>query len=489
VVGHAAAYAEAVESDGADEVQESASSNTQRDHREKAQEHHKATTTSKTISFKSTSDQVFHDAMASFVVTLTSSLYYQLPHGSALPPDRSVALREFIDLIRWAFPPETQVHELASHFHDEFFTISTSEQGLLNVIGQRTDIDDSMVWSPRCSSGEQGLQDGYSCGLWALMHILSIGVEERHGAVVGDVERLSPSYAGRVISSFIDRFFIHCENCRKLFTTLYDEACCALHNSDHSIADATAQDAIGDDQDWRDLAIWIWEIHNEVSVRTRHSFRKGYNKFPHKASTSLLWPSLEECPKCWQTKTSGSGQLIDMNSYDRDAVYKYLKETYWIKGIHNNRHILLDKWSNSKRHLSLQHLRERMDSHRGLTMNAFLLIACILWLLFSRCKHRMRYFIGSNGRSSKIKMEPHHGRQYLRAEHSHKSRYQIEEFDHRPRNPTVEYNSQRRHCNVEHIHKRGHGKYNFDGFSSSEFQQPKRRSNFDDRHVMRHYPI
>ena len=336
------------------------------------------------------SEEIFHDAMSSFVVTLTSSLYSQLPHGSALPPDRSIALREFVDLVRWAYPPETQVHELAQHLADEFFAISTSEAGLLGVISQHTSIHEGMSWSTRCS-GADSSQDGYSCGLWMLLHIISLGVKERHDAVVGDIDRLSVSYAGHVMRSFIDEFFIHCETCRQLWIALYDEACCELHNSDHSIADKTTSDSNNKDQDWRQLALWVWEIHNEITVRTKHAAGKGYySKYSHIASTKLLWPSPIDCPMCWQSTGNGNGQTTNMNSYDPDATYNHLKKTYWPRGIHNNRHILLDKWTKAKRHLSMQHLRQRMRSTRGLTVNIVLWVLCICWLILTKCKQPYR---------------------------------------------------------------------------------------------------
>lgn len=250
-----------------------------------------------------------------------------------------------------------------------------------------------MTWSSRCS-GADSPQDGYSCGLWTLLHILSLGVAERHESVVGDIQRLSVSYAGRVMRSFIDLFFIHCESCRHLWITLYDEACCELHNSDHSIAERTNPDLNSEQQDWRQLAFWIWEIHNEISVQSKHAQGKGhYNKFSHIASTNLLWPSPLECPSCWQSKKSGNGKMTtDMNAYDRNAVYNHLKQTYWSRGVHNNRHILIDKWTKAKRHLSMQHLRERMQSHRGLTFNVVLLTVCVFWLVVARCKYHAPYY-------------------------------------------------------------------------------------------------
>ena len=335
------------------------------------------------------SEQVFHDAMTSFVVTLTSSLYSQLPHGSVLPPDTSTVLREFIDLMRWAFPPETQAQQLAQHLAEEYFEVSTSEESLLNVIGKYVNNSQGMSWSEKCG-GMNDSHDGYSCGLWSLLHILSLGVAERHDAVVGDVDRLSVSYAGHIMRSFIDRFFIHCEACRQLWTTLYDEACCELDNSDHSIAEKTKLSASIGGQEWKSLAFWVWEIHNEISVRTKHNAGKEYySKYSRIASTNLLWPSPSECPRCW--KSTHNGSMTSMNAYDRDAIYNHLKKIYWPIGVHNNRHILLDKWTKAKRHLSMQHLRKQMESHQGLTLNVMLLGACLLWLLLARYRHQTTY--------------------------------------------------------------------------------------------------
>lgn len=341
------------------------------------------------------SEHVFHDALSSFIITLTTSVYSHLPHGSALPPGRSIALREFIDLIRWAFPPETQLNVLAQALADEFFDVSTSEAKLLNVVGRYTNVNDGVIWSTGCSSLDSA-QDGYTCGLWALLHILSVGVTERHDAVVGDVERLSVTYAGNVIRSFIDQFFIHCETCKHLWLSLYDELCCELHNSDSSIADKITYN---EDQDRRKLALWIWEIHNEITVRRKHATGKSHNN----KSSDLLWPSSRDCPRCLKSSMSNHrGRVSSKNAYNHDEMYTYLKHVYWSRGVHNNRHVLIDKWTAAKRHLSMQHLRERMQSNSGLKLNAFLLLLCVMWLMIACFKHRV------GGPTSKRKLKAHH---------------------------------------------------------------------------------
>lgn len=304
------------------------------------------------ISYESSipvAEQVFHDAKSSLLSILTSSLYSQFPHN-ALPPDTSRALAEFLDLIRWAFPPETQVHDLAEDLRLEYSSVSKSEKELLNVVERHIDLWKGITWSTRCSAQAKG---GFSCGLWSLLHILSIGVAERHMSVMGDVDRVSVTHAGQVLRSFIDMFFIGCDSCRESWVELFDEAC-----------GRSASPGSGKGDDWRSLAIWIWEVHNGISILRQQSSGRSYHLEPSRmASSSLLWPSKDDCPKCWQSLTDDTGLLMNMDSYDRDELYIHLKKIYWPDGVHNNRLIVLNRWSKAKRALNMKRLAARMASH------------------------------------------------------------------------------------------------------------------------------
>mmetsp|Transcript_39364 Transcript_39364/g.82309 ORF Transcript_39364/g.82309 Transcript_39364/m.82309 type:complete len:273 (-) Transcript_39364:12-830(-) len=81
------------------------------------------------------------------------------------------------------------------------------------------------------------------------------------------------------------------------------------------------------------------------------------------ASKSSLWPSKEECPNCWQSLTDDTGLVMNMDSYDKEALYNHLKKTYWPSGVHNNRLIVLARWSKAKRALSMKRLQARMAAH------------------------------------------------------------------------------------------------------------------------------
>eukprot|EP00581_Thalassiosira_minuscula_P015130 CAMPEP_0183712598 /NCGR_PEP_ID=MMETSP0737-20130205/7680_1 /TAXON_ID=385413 /ORGANISM="Thalassiosira miniscula, Strain CCMP1093" /LENGTH=708 /DNA_ID=CAMNT_0025941245 /DNA_START=110 /DNA_END=2232 /DNA_ORIENTATION=- len=291
-------------------------------------------------------EQVFHDAKSSLLATLTSSLYSQRPRGAALPRDESTALAEFLDLIRWAFPPETQVHDLAEDLRLEYPAVVASEEGLLNVVGREKYTGMGVDWSRRCGAEAEG---GYSCGLWTLLHILSVGVAERHTSVVGDSDIVTVKHAGEVMRSFIGNFFVGCDSCRKIFMELYDGACCGTDGGEEHL---TGTAAGGDNDDWRSLAIWIWEVHNEITVRRKQLAR------------TELWPSREDCPKCWQGMTDDTGRIeMNADAYDRDELYNHLKKTYWPSGVHNNRLVVLKKWSKAKRALSMRRLRARMAEH------------------------------------------------------------------------------------------------------------------------------
>lgn len=305
-------------------------------------------------------DQVYYDATSSLLATLASSLYSPLPPGSALSHDTASALVEMLDLIRWAFPPETPLHDLAEDLKLDFASVRAGEEGLTNILRRHAPAGRDVRWSPRCQSRDGG--GGYSCGLWTLLHVLSVGVAERHTSVVGGAERVSVSYAGRVLRSFIAHFFVGCRSCRELWLELYDEVV-VKHRGEEG---------------WDSLAIWMWEVHNEITVRRQRSAGTGhYHPQLRMASSSSLWPPKEECPKCWASLTDDTGLAMSMDSYDRAEVFGHLKKAFWPRGVHNNRLIVLDK---AKRLLSMQRLRARMAAHdwHRTVLAVHVLVACVV---------------------------------------------------------------------------------------------------------------
>lgn len=79
--------------------------------------------------FKQT-DDVFNDAMISLFTAITSNF---LP-GTSFPLNASNSLPEFLDLVRWASPPETKLHNFAEDMKVEFELSIASEDAFLKVI-------------------------------------------------------------------------------------------------------------------------------------------------------------------------------------------------------------------------------------------------------------------------------------------------------------------------------------------------------------------
>jgi hypothetical protein len=76
-------------------------------------------------------------------------------------------------------------------------------------------------WSPSCVKGNPAM--GYTCGLWQLFHIVTVGVVEWNLMLqTDDGERVvGTEEAALAIRNFVDRFF-GCEVCKVNFVNAYD---------------------------------------------------------------------------------------------------------------------------------------------------------------------------------------------------------------------------------------------------------------------------
>lgn len=313
---------------------------------------------------------VFNDAKSSLFIALTSYLSDRTTHA----PDRTSALAEFIDLVRWAFPPETDIHKFAQGIKLDFEKSIASEEELLEMIRRHTNQGIKFVWSTPCTSSANG---GYICGLWSLLHILTVGVAERHKFVLGDTESVSVVYSGQVIRNFIYKLFVGCGSCRVLWIKMFDDTCSGMYDTDH--IEAGYPDAIKVDDEWRYLALCVWKMHNKVTIHGEQSSKNGYHIQMKK--TALLWPTKVECAECWQSLPDDNGLgLIDL--MDRNEVYSYLKRVYWPGGIHNNRLIVLNKLSEAKRALNMKRLRARAHDWSTPVLILNMIVACYMIRVF-----------------------------------------------------------------------------------------------------------
>jgi len=174
------------------------------------------------------------------------------------------------------------------------------------------------------------------------MHTVTVGVAEHQGGanlveagmLDDDTPTFTPMSASGVIRGYIHNFF-GCKVCRDHFIAKFDD--CSYRRCIR-LADASDDDIDADD--WKELALWLWEVHNDVSVRV--ASEKATNVAEHGRSIMLppiltrgknaikasdaeasaiqhLWPSLDKCLLCF--KSDGS--------WNEEAVFAYIEKTYW----------------------------------------------------------------------------------------------------------------------------------------------------------------
>ena len=168
-----------------------------------------------------------------------------------------------------------------------------------------------ILWSGSCPTPT----NGYTCGVWFLNHITSLGVAERYRTRFSSKEH-DPDSRGlvggeqfaEVLRSFVSNFF-PCEVCQVHFLHDYDS--CALHRCDLVLdVDVSRREAGYDEA--KNAAVWMWETHNEVTSRVKEE----------DGLLAVKWPSEQACPSCWY-KEDGH------EHYDKAAVYDFLRGYYY----------------------------------------------------------------------------------------------------------------------------------------------------------------
>jgi thiol-disulfide isomerase/thioredoxin len=259
---------------------------------------------------------IFQDAATSFYFTLTNEIFMEV---GPLSHQKRAAFTNFLTVLQYTLPSDHSsmrkllnlVDDLMGHLED----VMNDEGMLLHFVKAHLPLTGStdLEWSEACTHGQSSM--GYTCGLWELFHIMTVGITV-HLSAWNSVD-ITAKFVGDSIRDFVHHFF-GCRECSTHFVQMYDtcqqDVCHRLLPS----------------RDWREAALWLWEAHNDVNVRLarermdRHG--EGITLPTNEILHDALWPSRKECPKCW----------ISDNSWDSSIVYNYLKSTYWY-GIHPDR--------------------------------------------------------------------------------------------------------------------------------------------------------
>ena len=271
-----------------------------------------------------TKEATYVDAALSFIYALKTEVFTS--KGSYLDSDRRETFSDWIDLLYWALPPTWILHTLINDIRNNIDAVMTSEENLMFIVEKHVNVvtQGQTSWSQQCSNAD-GM--GYSCGLWSLFHIISIGVIERHKAVLGARDQISTAFVAHTMRNYVEHFFA-CESCQQYFLGMYDSCgfkhCTRLKQSHKSPRP----------ESWNQLALWLWEVHNDVNMKVLEAeAHKEGTVLSKQEKEQFVWPSNDVCRDCKDSR----------GRWDMEAVLSHLKKQYWPGGVQNFRYIVLKK--------------------------------------------------------------------------------------------------------------------------------------------------
>ena len=256
---------------------------------------------------------IYADAYRSFHFAMKTGIFTE---NGPLPEKPRAALGAWLQLLQNTVPLGWRLQPLLQALLAEFDAVANDENKLLEVLDKYPPMpatSGSSDWSPSCSHGEEG--QGYTCGLWGLFHIITVGmVEYNENAISTDqAASLHTAEVAQTLRDYIEHFF-ECKVCRTHFLKAYDD--CAFDRCHRLVK------VVGERRYWIQLPLWLAEEHNAVNLRLMRERAKNSNSNPQLISQdeeSAEWPARSDCPKCWK----GDG------TFDREVTYLYLLQEYW----------------------------------------------------------------------------------------------------------------------------------------------------------------
>jgi len=277
-----------------------------------------------------TREAVYRDAALPFTHALRTGIF---SNGQAATLDslQREVFSDWIDLLYWALPPTWILHTLINDIRNNIDSVMFSEENLLFMVEKHHDVVNgaNMRWSEQCSKSDD--RAGYSCGFWSLLHIISIGVIERHRAVLGAQDHVPTKFVAQTIRNYIEYFF-DCDQCQDYFVEMFDS--CGFNHCRRF----KQPEKLPPEESWGELALWLWEVHNDVNVKlVEAELQRGRSTSKHKLYLAA-WPPAAECSTCRDAD----------GKWNKDAILSHLKKEYWPAGVQNFRFVVLRRKENVK---------------------------------------------------------------------------------------------------------------------------------------------
>lgn len=337
-------------------------------------------------------EQLMLDTTLSFMHGLTYGVYR---NAGSLSTARKNSLKDWLELLSATLPEEWGIHVTIDDLLVNFNSIVRSEDEFKAVLNRHP--LKRREWSRSCTESGRGYS-GFSCGLWKLLHVVSVGLAEHVGGQTlidsglrkPDARLFSPAEAAEVMRNYIEHFFT-CGVCVKKFLQIYQNC----DNQRRCTRLVRYTKGVITDADWKEPAKWLWELHNEINVqllKERALKKKDDDNKKKKEGDgdisviSALWPSLDDCVTCFHWD----------GDWNEDSVFVYLELEYWPQS---------EDFSKMGRLLELDQEFDNNTREHGLF---WILIVVGIFLLYSfqGNKRALQQTILLNVRRNTVKMDP-----------------------------------------------------------------------------------
>ena len=275
--------------------------------------------------------EIFSDAYLSFHTAMKTSIFMEEGGGAAIPKARQYVLQNWLDLLQKVLPP-WRIHDLlgallggqAAGVKNTAFVANIETEEKWNAI-----LDQYPPRQTEFSRACRQHESPYTCGLWTLFHIVTVGVVEFNSDIANREHDRFHVFNNQVVAKMIKEYvehFLLCDACTTHFIEEYD-AC--MYDRCTRLSDKHA----GNLDAWKELPLWLLETHNGVNVRLQQErFEDLYQKnqsLPARPTEeqeqSVMWPSVQECAACW-LEHNGTESL---KKYNHFMMSKYLRLVYW----------------------------------------------------------------------------------------------------------------------------------------------------------------
>ena len=314
---------------------------------------------------------VYADAMASLLRSIDGSIEKDIK-GYIVPWswDQYHTFREWLDLMHWSLPTRdmAKVHNIVNDLRNNIKAIEDGPDEITRILASHDYYKKKPTWSASCRDANKADQ-GYACGFWKLLHIVSIGVVEQHQSVLGDLQRVLVSHVGTTVRDYVETFgFATSDVGRELFLQAFqdclDETQCqqsmGIKKKGLFSRFRRRNIPVKTDKSWKELSIFLWKVHQAYRTNRLSRTQEGYDSLLN--VEELQWPTVELCPMCYSRQgrpdiVAEENQNMDENlvvdelnqiTWNKERVFDQLKHEYWPRSLQSPRVVVLDRWDSKQ---------------------------------------------------------------------------------------------------------------------------------------------